>query len=156
MDLREVGYDDRDWINLAQDRDRWYLAKQSWPVANLNAATDDFRALAEIISVREVRGLKSYYVHYVDFNKRLDEWVTEERLDTRKVQFPRRDGPAQAAGTGTPKKLGGGNNSVSRPASPPAGPEMQLNGSAVLAAALQKKISRKRKGISLESEVGLL
>ncbi|KAJ4444022.1 hypothetical protein ANN_05811, partial [Periplaneta americana] len=23
MDLREVGYDDRDWINLAQDRDEW-------------------------------------------------------------------------------------------------------------------------------------
>ncbi|KAJ4428685.1 hypothetical protein ANN_25678 [Periplaneta americana] len=23
MDLREVGYDDRHWINLAQDRDRW-------------------------------------------------------------------------------------------------------------------------------------
>ncbi|KAJ4428820.1 hypothetical protein ANN_25813 [Periplaneta americana] len=23
MDLREVGYDDRDWINLPQDRDRW-------------------------------------------------------------------------------------------------------------------------------------
>ncbi|KAJ4441768.1 hypothetical protein ANN_11626 [Periplaneta americana] len=23
MDLREVGYDDRDWINLAHDRDRW-------------------------------------------------------------------------------------------------------------------------------------
>ncbi|KAJ4436748.1 hypothetical protein ANN_16880 [Periplaneta americana] len=29
MDLREVGYDDRDWINLAQDRDRWraYMPK---------------------------------------------------------------------------------------------------------------------------------
>ncbi|KAJ4440235.1 hypothetical protein ANN_08374 [Periplaneta americana] len=24
MDLREVGYDDRDWINLAQNRDRWW------------------------------------------------------------------------------------------------------------------------------------
>ncbi|KAJ4450794.1 hypothetical protein ANN_02224 [Periplaneta americana] len=23
MDLREVGYDDRDWINLARDRDQW-------------------------------------------------------------------------------------------------------------------------------------
>ncbi|KAJ4428313.1 hypothetical protein ANN_24332 [Periplaneta americana] len=23
MDLREVGYDDRDWINLAQDREQW-------------------------------------------------------------------------------------------------------------------------------------
>lgn len=82
----------------------------------------------------------------------MDEWVTEERLDTRKVQFPRRDGPTPAGGTGTPKKLGGG-NSLSRPASPPVVPEMQLNGSAVLAAALQKKISRKRKGVSLESEV---
>lgn len=78
--------------------------------------------------------------------------MTEERLDTRKVQFPRRDGPTQAGGTSTPKKVGGG-NSLSRPASPPSGPEMQLNGSAVLAAALQKKMSRKRKGISLESEV---
>jgi hypothetical protein len=23
MDLREVGWDDRDWIDLTQDRDRW-------------------------------------------------------------------------------------------------------------------------------------
>ncbi|KAJ4432113.1 hypothetical protein ANN_20728 [Periplaneta americana] len=25
MDLREVGYEDRDWINLAQDRDQWWV-----------------------------------------------------------------------------------------------------------------------------------
>ncbi|KAJ4434023.1 hypothetical protein ANN_16342 [Periplaneta americana] len=30
MDLREVGYDDRDWINLAQDRDRWRAYCVSW------------------------------------------------------------------------------------------------------------------------------
>ncbi|KAJ4452204.1 hypothetical protein ANN_03722 [Periplaneta americana] len=24
MDLRELRYDDRDWIDLAQDRDRWW------------------------------------------------------------------------------------------------------------------------------------
>ncbi|KAJ4447917.1 hypothetical protein ANN_09926 [Periplaneta americana] len=31
MDLREVGYDDRDWINLAQNRDRWraYIMSRS-------------------------------------------------------------------------------------------------------------------------------
>jgi hypothetical protein len=23
MDLREIGFGDADWINLAQDRDRW-------------------------------------------------------------------------------------------------------------------------------------
>lgn len=33
-----------------------------------------------------------YYIHYVDFNKRLDEWVTAERLDLSapgKVSFPK-------------------------------------------------------------------
>ncbi|KAJ4447597.1 hypothetical protein ANN_09604 [Periplaneta americana] len=33
MDLREVGYDDRDWINLAQDRDRWRA--YVWAAMNL-------------------------------------------------------------------------------------------------------------------------
>lgn len=39
----------------------------------------------------------------ISVNKRLDEWVTESWLDTRKVQFPRRDG-APNPGTTTPKK----------------------------------------------------
>lgn len=108
--------------------------------------TDDW-PLAEIVSVKEGPGQKLFYVHYVDFNKRLDEWVSEEYLDTRKVQFPRRDGTAtgQSTGVTTPKKHGhsiaGG---ISRPPSPIPGSEM-LNGSAVLAAALQKKMNRKRK-----------
>ncbi|VVD02870.1 unnamed protein product [Leptidea sinapis] len=68
--------------------------------------------LAEIISIKEVRGQREYYVHYVDYNKRLDEWVEESWLDTRKVIFPRRDG-APAAGTTTPKKthIGSGDDS---------------------------------------------
>lgn len=40
---------------------------------------------------------------FITVNKRLDEWVGESWLDTRKVQFPRRDG-APTAGTTTPKK----------------------------------------------------
>ncbi|CAH0727079.1 unnamed protein product, partial [Brenthis ino] len=175
--------------------------------------------LAEIISIKEVRGEREYYVHYVDFNKRLDEWVGESWLDTRKVQFPRRDG-APTGGTTTPKKThigsGGGvmpnfiNDSVcsvsenqkslsntprennvnvnhqttpklpekiihnalngsiqksipgtpgeprqliSRPASPTLVNDSSslVNGGAVLAAALQKKINRKRKANSLEN-----
>ncbi|XP_013173094.1 PREDICTED: histone acetyltransferase KAT5 isoform X3 [Papilio xuthus] len=177
--------------------------------------------LAEIISIKEIRGQRGYYVHYVDFNKRLDEWVGESWLDTRKVQFPRRDG-APSGGTTTPKKThigsGGGimpnfindnvcpeppkslsnhretcakqqlqpklpekihntsalNGSaqkytpvctaiavtveprqlVSRPASPTLVSETNtlVNGGAVLAAALQKKINRKRKANSLDTE----
>ncbi|XP_047534230.1 histone acetyltransferase Tip60 isoform X2 [Vanessa atalanta] len=173
--------------------------------------------LAEIISIKEVRGQRGYYVHYVDFNKRLDEWVGESWLDTRKVQFPRRDG-APTGGTTTPKKThigsGGGvmptflnetvcnenqktvinsnrennvnhqttpklpekvqtplNGStpkitpvqippleprqlISRPASPTLindSPSL-VNGGAVLAAALQKKMNRKRKANSSEND----
>jgi hypothetical protein len=36
----------------------------------------------------QVRSVVQYYVHYVDYNKRLDEWVTEDRLDTRKIEPP--------------------------------------------------------------------
>ncbi|XP_045774019.1 histone acetyltransferase Tip60 isoform X3 [Maniola jurtina] len=126
--------------------------------------------LAEIISIKEVRGQRGYYVHYVDFNKRLDEWVGESWLDTRKVQFPRRDGSGLTGGTTTPKKThigsGGGvmpnflstpgepRQLVSRPASPTLGHDSSslVNGGAVLAAALQKKMNRKRKANSLEND----
>ncbi|KAL1489884.1 hypothetical protein ABEB36_013811 [Hypothenemus hampei] len=118
--------------------------------------------LAEIISIKEVQGTKWYYVHFVDFNKRLDEWVTEEALDTRKVHFPRKDlGPG--TGVTTPKKqqIGSGINTnvntsaqTSRPSSPVVSNNSSelLNGNAVLEAVLQKKMNRKRKGPSLESE----
>ena len=44
--------------------------------------------MAEILSIRQTNGSNQYYVHFVDYNKRLDEWVTEDRLDTRKVEPP--------------------------------------------------------------------
>ncbi|KAJ4438884.1 hypothetical protein ANN_14838 [Periplaneta americana] len=37
MDLREVGYDDRDWINLAQDRDRW----RAYIISSSNRVKED-------------------------------------------------------------------------------------------------------------------
>lgn len=88
-------------------------------------------------------------------NKRLDDWVTEDYLDTRKVQFPRKDGTATGQNTGvtTPKRfisnsMGplGSNLTTSRPTSPKVDIENDLvNGNTVMAAAIQKKINRKRK-----------
>uniref|UniRef100_A0A336KQE5 histone acetyltransferase n=1 Tax=Culicoides sonorensis TaxID=179676 RepID=A0A336KQE5_CULSO len=106
--------------------------------------------LAEIISIKEQGDTRYYYVHYVDFNKRLDEWVTDEYLDTRKVQFPRKDGTATGTNTGvtTPKRIIPSISNLSRPSSPVSSttPSNELvNGNAVLAAALQKRMSRKRK-----------
>lgn len=75
-------------------------------------------------------------------------------MDTRKVQFPRKDGgTGQNTGVTTPKRsipnptgLIFQNSTTSRPTSPKADAENDLvNGNSVMAAAIQKKMSRKRK-----------
>merc|ERR1719445_2203599 len=66
-----------------------------------------------------------YYVHYVDYNKRLDEWVTEDRLDTRKIEPPQGKEEKEKHATGatttgfcTPKKTtAASNSSAAQPAS---------------------------------------
>lgn len=49
-------------------------------------------ALAEILSVKQtLSGDSMYYIHYIDFNKRLDEWVSQDRLDLKEMQLPRKE-----------------------------------------------------------------
>ncbi|XP_056601628.1 histone acetyltransferase KAT5a isoform X2 [Triplophysa rosa] len=78
------------------------------PVLRRNQDNENEWPLAEILSVKEIPGRKLYYVHYIDFNKRLDEWVTPDRLDLKKLQFPKKE-----AKTPTKNGLPG-----SRPSSP--------------------------------------
>ncbi|KAJ4429771.1 hypothetical protein ANN_21975 [Periplaneta americana] len=59
MDLREVGCDDREWINLAQDRDQWR--------AYVRAA----------MNLRVLTGRKSVYG--LQFGKQCREWRKSER-----------------------------------------------------------------------------
>ncbi|XP_017287483.1 histone acetyltransferase KAT5 isoform X2 [Kryptolebias marmoratus] len=82
------------------------------PVLRKNQEHEDEWPLAEILSVKEVSGRKLYYVHYIDFNKRLDEWVTTERLDIKKLQFPKKEAK-------TPTKNG-------LPGSRPSSPEREV------------------------------
>ncbi|EWC45383.1 hypothetical protein DRE_00782 [Drechslerella stenobrocha 248] len=50
---------------------------------------------AEILSKNLRKGEPVFYVHYQDFNKRLDEWVTPSRIDlTQEVEFPVPEKPA--------------------------------------------------------------
>ena len=63
---------------------------------------------AEILSIQERKGEPHYYVHYEDFNKRLDEWVPPSRLDlTQEVEWPRPEAPKkgqkQQAAAAVPK-----------------------------------------------------
>ncbi|KAJ4444710.1 hypothetical protein ANN_06507 [Periplaneta americana] len=50
MDLREMGYDDRDWINLAQDRDRWQAyVRAAMNLRSLMLAGNEFQSLGRAI-----------------------------------------------------------------------------------------------------------
>ncbi|XP_071316888.1 histone acetyltransferase KAT5 isoform X2 [Trachinotus anak] len=82
------------------------------PVLRKNQEHEDEWPLAEILSVKEVSARKLYYVHYIDFNKRLDEWVTSDRLDLKKLQFPKKEAK-------TPTKNG-------LPGSRPSSPEREV------------------------------
>eukprot|EP00053_Salpingoeca_punica_P012708 m.114103 g.114103 ORF g.114103 m.114103 type:complete len:468 (+) comp16020_c0_seq1:110-1513(+) len=44
--------------------------------------------LAEVLGKKRIDNVWNYYVHYIDFNKRLDEWVSEDRLDFTKIEAP--------------------------------------------------------------------
>ena len=50
---------------------------------------DSFFQRAEVLAIRDTPdGTKEFYVHYIDFNKRLDEWVGLERMDLTDIEFP--------------------------------------------------------------------
>lgn len=54
----------------------------------LHAASNEYR-LAEILSIQSRKSAPFFYVHYDEFNKRLDEWVPASRFDlSREVEFP--------------------------------------------------------------------
>jgi hypothetical protein len=57
--------------------------------ANNPSASGDLWTLAEILSIKEGSKGRSFYVHYIDFNKRLDQWVPESSLTLRNVQWPK-------------------------------------------------------------------
>lgn len=42
---------------------------------------EDGERMAEILQQNTRKGRKVFYVHYQDYNKRLDEWITPDRID---------------------------------------------------------------------------
>lgn len=50
---------------------------------------EDGKRLAEILQQHLKKGKKVFYVHYQDYNKRLDEWISPDRIDfTRRMIMP--------------------------------------------------------------------
>jgi histone acetyltransferase HTATIP len=47
-----------------------------------------FLVPAEIVSIREVNGVREFYIHYINYNRRLDEWVKIERMNIKELVPP--------------------------------------------------------------------
>jgi len=43
---------------------------------------------AEIVSIREHNGVHEFYIHYINFNRRLDEWVTVDKMNLTELAPP--------------------------------------------------------------------
>ncbi|KAI4123527.1 MAG: hypothetical protein LQ338_005227 [Usnochroma carphineum] len=57
---------------------------------------DGEKRKAEILSIQSRKGQPSYYVHYEEFNKRLDEWIPASRLDlSQEVEWPQPEAPSK-------------------------------------------------------------
>ncbi|XP_025104296.1 histone acetyltransferase KAT5-like [Pomacea canaliculata] len=69
--------------------------------------------MAEVLSKKEINGKPLYYIHFDDYNKRLDEWVPEERMDLTRMEQPKKDVKTPKKESFTSKLANG-----SRPASP--------------------------------------
>ncbi|KAI9836617.1 MAG: Histone acetyltransferase [Sarea resinae] len=55
---------------------------------------DGEKRKAEILSMQHRKGQPYFYVHYEEFNKRLDEWVPADRLDlSKEVEWPAPEKP---------------------------------------------------------------
>lgn len=55
----------------------------------VTATKDAAQWEAEILSRKDRKGHPLFYVHYTAFNKRLDEWISADRIDlTKEVEFP--------------------------------------------------------------------
>lgn len=55
---------------------------------------DGEKRRAEVLSIQDRADQLRFYVHYEDFNKRLDEWVAGDRLDlSKEVEWPLPDKP---------------------------------------------------------------
>ncbi len=108
--------------------------KNEWPIA-------------EILSIRQLHdGSRQYYVHFLEYNKRLDEWVTDDRMNFGQLEPPKPKDSDSKTCLNTPKRSASASAAPSRPSTPPA--VLDTSGAAdasQVAAALKKSASARKK-----------
>ncbi|KAJ4448399.1 hypothetical protein ANN_10415 [Periplaneta americana] len=68
MELRDLGYDDREWINLAQDRDQW----RAYVVAAMNLRYAILKALEQLEVLQQLKDVRKSAAIHTDSRITLD------------------------------------------------------------------------------------
>ena len=84
MQNRRQGHDREGWLhNISASN-----SQTDSPLTFIPTQDGENRK-AEILSIATRKGKPTFYVHYEEFNKRLDEWVAPERIDlSHPVEWP--------------------------------------------------------------------
>ncbi|XP_057315307.1 histone acetyltransferase KAT5-like isoform X1 [Hydractinia symbiolongicarpus] len=118
--------------------------------------------LAEVVSKKEISdGVWEFYVHYIDYNKRLDEWVSVDRLNLDKLQPPKIEEKKKSATSSQSQSLSKNQSkqnlsknqqqSLSQPPATPNSPDVEpVNGTMVRNKSSNNLFSRKRKGAPID------
>ena len=86
---------------------------------------ESFWREGELLAVRVLpgsAGRAEFYIHYTNFNKRLDEWVAADRLDLASVKVPSSSGQGAAGSAGSGKGGAGSGQDGKMKGSHGAGP----------------------------------
>lgn len=70
-----------------QSKQDLFKADEILAMSKLYVKKDDRYRLAEILAAQVRRGKPTYYIHYMEFNKRLDEWISEDVIDFKRPIF---------------------------------------------------------------------
>ncbi|KAJ4428437.1 hypothetical protein ANN_24474 [Periplaneta americana] len=89
MNLKEMGYDDRDWINVAQDRDRWRAYDTG--IQRSTAAVTKAGVVITSCNHRHSNGYEEFSAHCCVFHSRIEgkQWRYHVALQTLTLQAVR-------------------------------------------------------------------
>ncbi|KAJ4433925.1 hypothetical protein ANN_16239 [Periplaneta americana] len=92
VDLREVGYDDRDWINLAQDRDRWRAYKGgNRPPGSLKTICKEVIILSHVFKKRAILQFNDDFVSH--FQVVFRGYYSSKVIELNSMAYFRSGGP---------------------------------------------------------------
>lgn len=91
--------DDRRRLSVTCEIEHRWKRRSLSACRNLSIQTYWRRRLVIYITILHIKfwtkyqfiSIFRYYVHYIDYNKRLDSWVTADCLDFSQITFPKKD-----------------------------------------------------------------